>query len=49
MGQDARDAHAPGYWLLAGPSLSSSHPKGAWSGVEPIDGPTFELLGLDGA
>ena len=29
MGRDARDARAPRYWLLVGPSLSTPHSKGA--------------------
>ena len=48
MGRDARGAHAPGFWLLAGPSLSTLTLKVPGAVVEPVGGPTLELLGLDG-
>jgi len=48
VGWDAYGAHAPGYRPLAGPSLSTPHFKKAPGViVEPIGGPTFELLGRD--
>jgi hypothetical protein len=48
VGQDAHDDHAPGYWPLAGPSVTTSHSKVPWGSCEPIDGPTFEPLGING-
>ena len=49
VGRDAYDAHAPGYWPLAGPSLSTPHFKKVPEAVvDPVGGPTFELLGLNG-
>ena len=48
VGQDAHGARALGYWPLAGPSLSITYLRVPEVVVEPIDGPTFELLGLDG-
>ena len=48
VGWDARGARAPGYWPLVGPSLSTLTLKVPRAVVEPVGGPTFELLGLDG-
>ena len=48
MGQDTRGTRALGYWLLAGPSLSTLTLKVPGAVVEPVGGPTFELLGLGG-
>jgi hypothetical protein len=46
---DAHGANAPRCWPLAGPSLSTPHSKGSpRAAIEPIDGPAYELLGLDG-
>jgi hypothetical protein len=49
VGQDAHGAHAPGYWLLAGPSLSTPYSKGfPRAAIGPTDGPAFALLALMG-
>jgi len=48
MGWDARGAHAPEYLPPASPSLSNLTLKVPGVVVEPIGGPTFKLLGLDG-
>jgi hypothetical protein len=49
-GWDGHSARAPRCWPLAGPSLSTPHSKGCPRAVvEPIDGPAFKLLGLDGS
>ena len=47
VGRVARGARVPGYWLLAGPSLSTLTLKVPGAVVESVGGPTFELLGLD--
>ena len=48
MGRDARGAHEPKFWPLAGPSLSTLTLKMPRVVVEPVGGPTFKLLGLEG-
>jgi hypothetical protein len=49
MDQDAQGAHAPGYWALAGPSLSICRSEGLPGAAdEPVGGPSFKLLGLHG-
>jgi hypothetical protein len=48
VGQDAHGTRAPGYWPLAGPSLTTPHSKVPRGSCEPIDGPTFEPLGVNG-
>jgi hypothetical protein len=49
MGHDALGARVLRYWPLVGPSFSTPCSKRRpGAAIEPVDGPAFELLGLNG-
>jgi hypothetical protein len=49
VGQDALNARASGYWLLAGTSIFTPYSKKCpGAAVEPVGEPAFKLLGLNG-